>query len=127
MLGFNGRKRISGVPTRVGTLLPGAIYSKAFEGKTAKDASLISSVTSKEDFAAVWDAAVKNPKSMREMDPSLSFAWQENGVTYRSDCLAFEKNMVRNLCRRAWPARTMANFFYRFFLVDHFRCYQQME
>ena len=93
MLSYRGKKLISGGPKRKSGTLPGAVYSKAFEGKTARDASIISGISGKHDFAALWDAASQKPSAMYDVD-GRPFAWEDNGVTYSSDCLAFEKNMV---------------------------------
>ena len=116
MLGYNGKKLISGTPVRKGTGQAGAIYGKLFSGKTARDASLLSSISDKDTFSSLWDAAVKTPHSMATTK-DRPFKWEENGVTYSSDCLAFEKNMVSQSLHR--PCRlTLSDLS---IAVDHIR------
>jgi hypothetical protein len=89
----NGLRTIGSAPRREDNALPGAKLSGYFVGKTTHHTSLIAGMSCARDFKALWHAAQANPSKMRSVD-GLPFAWEESGVTYRSDCLAFEKNMT---------------------------------
>ena len=93
MLGFKGLRQTPWAPKHANGKSPGAFYAKAFDGGSPDDRSKIVSVRTRDDFAPLWHAAAANPKKMKALD-GLPFAWTECGVTYSSDCLAFEKNMV---------------------------------
>lgn len=89
----NGLRKIASGPQREPGAQPGTKLSQCFSGKTTHHSSLIACIGGARDLKALWHAAQQNPEKMRSVE-GLPFAWEEGGVTYRSDCLAFEKNMT---------------------------------
>lgn len=81
------------VPFKPGPATPGSVYSKLVFGKTSRDIGLINGISDRDGFAALWQAVSAQPSKMQQAE-GLPFSWTEQGVTYTSDCLAFEKNMV---------------------------------
>ena len=54
MFGYKGKRLINAGPQRRGTPHPGATYGNLFQGKTARDSSLISGVSDKDGLSALW-------------------------------------------------------------------------
>ena len=89
----NGLKKIGGIPSRAEEALPGSYLSECFVGKTTHHTSIIAGINDVDGIKALWHAAQAEPLKMRTPN-GMPFAWTEDGVTYRSDCFAFEKNMA---------------------------------
>lgn len=58
-------------------------------------------------------------------DHQRPFVWEDSGVTYSSDCLAFEKNMV--CLRTRWHPLLFSYALTFSMKVDYFRRRRQME
>ena len=115
MLGSAKPKPISVVPSKPGPATPGSVYNNLVFGKTSRDIGLINGVSDRDGFAALWQAVSAQPSKMQPAE-GLPFSWIEQGVTYTSDCLAFEKNMVGTRALLLLAVLLCFNFF---FVVDH--------
>lgn len=71
------------------------MYEQVFAGKTIQDRARLNEVRDWDTFLPLWIGVVVDNKGnppFNETD-TLPFIWNEGGVQYSSDCLAFDKNM----------------------------------
>ena len=77
-------------------------YGSTFQGKEIADKARLNETSNLESFLSIWEGAkASKPRVAHNEDGSLPFIWEEKGVRYSSDCLAFDKNM--------WVAQGISN------------------
>ena len=95
---FRGSQPIKApLPTR-----KGAKYSTLFNGKNISDKGKLGNINTLNEYLSLWKGACTKPSMTI---PGLPFIWEENGVQYSSNSLAFDKNMwVASSAASHWNA-----------------------